>query len=306
MLRSEPIGLTPPLANSALRDGRQPAHRVGARLLRLAQHEDLDRAQRAHRDARAHADHLLADAVLEQCARSLEAQAGDGDRAELREVHDPVAADDERIAPAAFADELHLEGVARTDDVIGRHRYVGGRRKRRRHVAEEVVTEWPQLGSTGRSCTPNRKPRSDGSALSRAMRLRFGQAREPDGRRIVQRQLPDPVQPVGIAVPYALLEFVGWPGSRARHRFARGTAIVNSSVSPARSRGSAATISIGTSCASPLSVAVLGSRRRRGGCWHGLGCLAGARLVEDLPLLLRRQRPKDFELLLASGQPPSR
>ena len=54
-----------------IRHGGQAAHRVGARLLGLAQHEHADGAQVAHGDADAGADELLGDALLDGCARAL-------------------------------------------------------------------------------------------------------------------------------------------------------------------------------------------------------------------------------------------
>jgi hypothetical protein len=53
-----------------VRHGRQAAHRIGARLLGLAQHEHADRAKIAHGHADVRSDQLLRHAMLDGFARA--------------------------------------------------------------------------------------------------------------------------------------------------------------------------------------------------------------------------------------------
>ena len=87
-----------------MRDGRETAHHVRTGTIHVAEHEHAYGAQLPHRDARADADHLLADAILKHASHLVETEARDLDRAELWEVDGAVAIDDQRVVAARFSE----------------------------------------------------------------------------------------------------------------------------------------------------------------------------------------------------------
>jgi hypothetical protein len=120
---------------------REAADRERARPCHIAQHEDTDRAQLAHRDTDVHADHLVRDTLLDEVSHLPEIQPGDHDRADLREVQAAVTVHHQRVVGALLAEQLHAHLVARPQRVIGRHRHIGGRREGHRRALEELVAK---------------------------------------------------------------------------------------------------------------------------------------------------------------------
>ncbi len=184
-------------------DGRQAADGVRARPLHVADDEDSHRAQLAHGDAGAHADHLPRNAAIDLRTHPVEREPGDLDRAELRHVQRAVATHDQQVAGRFLAEQLDGDVVAGTDAVVGGHRYVVGRRERRRHLAEHLVAERLQRFDADRLYRQQRhhelqavQPRV---GIEQLRRLNVGQTGEIDRRQRWQRQAALLVQPIGIA-----------------------------------------------------------------------------------------------------------
>src|ERR1700733_3740470 len=110
-------------------DRAQPGYRVRPRLLCVSEHEYPDRASVAHSDARMDPDHLLGDPRLQLRFRACKGLTADADRPQFRNAETPIAPHDELEIPILVPVELHVELIARADDVPGRHRHVRRRRE---------------------------------------------------------------------------------------------------------------------------------------------------------------------------------
>ncbi len=107
-----------------IRHGRQAAHRIGARLFSVSQHEHADRSNVTHGDANARADELLRYAMFDRGPRRIETHVADHDRTELGKIHPAVSLNGQLIERGLVAINLNLQRVAGTDDIVDRHLYV--------------------------------------------------------------------------------------------------------------------------------------------------------------------------------------
>ena len=121
--------------------GGQAAHRVGARLLHVAQHEDPDGTQRSQADVGLDADELVFHPLLQVLFKFGEAQARHGDGADAGEVQGAVAVHRQGVLGVVLAEQLDLHGVAGADDVVRRYGDIGGRGEGGGHAGEQVVAE---------------------------------------------------------------------------------------------------------------------------------------------------------------------
>ena len=185
-------------------DRRQSADRVGARLRRLTEYEHLDGAQRADRDVGPHADHLLGHALLEQVLHGGKAHASHCDGAEFGEVDHAIAAYRQRELAAALADELHLERVTGTHHVVGGNRDVRGWRKGGGHVGKEVVAKGPQHGLDREHTQPETETLQLGIRVDPRHRFGGRQASQGKRRAVMQRELADTIEAVGVTREDAL------------------------------------------------------------------------------------------------------
>ncbi len=95
----------------------------------------------AMRDAGTHADHLVRHPRLDLRLHGAEELSADVDRPQLRKIDAPIAPHHHLVGVVLIAVEQHIERIARTDDVVGRHRDVGQRLEARRILGEQVVAE---------------------------------------------------------------------------------------------------------------------------------------------------------------------
>ena len=144
-----------------------------------------------------------------------EGLTGHFNRPELRKVNSTVAADSQEIALVDVAVKLDADLVAGSDDVLGRHRHVGRRGKRRRDAREQVVSEGFQCFLAE---ALEREPHDVDPEVLELRRdreplfgLQLRQARERDGAELRHFKPAEAVEAVGIPILDAvaqLLEFL--------------------------------------------------------------------------------------------------
>src|SRR6185369_3603024 len=103
-------------------DSGKSGYRVRARIVRLAQYEDIDGPRLTHGYAGAHADHLFFDPRFQFGLDRAVAATTDRNRPELREVDGAVSIHRQFGVVVLIAIDLHFEHVIGSDDIVDGHR----------------------------------------------------------------------------------------------------------------------------------------------------------------------------------------
>ena len=113
-------------------------------MLDISKQENANRTKFPKRHTGTGSDDLALDAILDLRAHVLKALACNRDRPELGHIDGAVAIDAQQETAVFIAEQLDMQGIAGTENIVAGHRNIARRCKCCRSVTEQIVAEWTQ------------------------------------------------------------------------------------------------------------------------------------------------------------------